>query len=41
MVVEVEVVDGFSGVDPDLNAEQVEWGYFTKVGDPTTRQTTA
>ena len=32
--------DVFSGVDPALDIEQVEWGYFKKVGDPTTRQTT-
>lgn len=32
--------DVFSGIDPTLSPEQVEWGYFTKVGDPTTRQPT-
>ncbi|MBE9070343.1 photosystem II chlorophyll-binding protein CP47, partial [Leptolyngbya cf. ectocarpi LEGE 11479] len=32
--------DVFSGLDPALNIEQVEWGYFKKVGDPTSRQTT-
>lgn len=30
--------DVFSGIDPTLNPEQVEWGYFSKVGDPTSRQ---
>jgi len=33
--------DVFSGIDPELDEEQVEWGYFKKVGDPTTRQTTS
>jgi photosystem II CP47 chlorophyll apoprotein len=30
--------DVFAGVDPDLSEEQVEWGYFQKVGDKTTRR---
>ena len=25
--------DVFAGVDPDLSEEQVEWGFFQKVGD--------
>jgi photosystem II CP47 chlorophyll apoprotein len=29
--------DVFAGVDPDLSPEQVEWGFFQKVGDSTTR----
>ena len=29
--------DVFAGIDPDLSAEQVEWGFFQKVGDKTTR----
>jgi photosystem II CP47 chlorophyll apoprotein len=29
--------DVFAGIDPDLSPEQVEWGYFQKVGDRTTR----
>jgi photosystem II CP47 chlorophyll apoprotein len=29
--------DVFAGVDPDLSEEQVEWGFFQKVGDKTTR----
>lgn len=33
--------DVFSGIDPTLSAEQVEWGYFSKVGDPTSRQPAA
>ncbi|PSP10717.1 MAG: photosystem II chlorophyll-binding protein CP47, partial [Cyanobacteria bacterium SW_9_47_5] len=30
--------DVFAGVDPELEEEQVEWGFFQKVGDKTTRQ---
>jgi len=30
--------DVFAGIDPDLSAEQVEWGFFAKVGDTSTRQ---
>ncbi|MGB3615698.1 MAG: photosystem II chlorophyll-binding protein CP47 [Elainellaceae cyanobacterium] len=30
--------DVFAGVDPDLSPEQVEWGFFQKVGDKTTRR---
>ena len=30
--------DVFAGVDPDLDEEQVEWGFFQKVGDKTTRK---
>jgi photosystem II CP47 chlorophyll apoprotein len=30
--------DVFAGVDPDLSEEQVEWGFFQKVGDKTTRR---
>jgi photosystem II CP47 chlorophyll apoprotein len=30
--------DVFAGVDPDLSAEQVEWGFFQKVGDTSTRK---
>lgn len=29
--------DVFAGIDPGLSNEQVEWGTFAKVGDPTTR----
>jgi photosystem II CP47 chlorophyll apoprotein len=29
--------DVFAGVDPDLSADQVEWGFFQKVGDKSTR----
>ncbi len=29
--------DVFAGVDPDLSEQQVEWGFFQKVGDKTTR----
>lgn len=29
--------DVFAGVDPDLSPEQVEWGYFQKVGDLSTK----
>ncbi|AOY80015.1 photosystem II chlorophyll-binding protein CP47 [Moorena producens JHB] len=31
--------DVFAGVDPDLEEEQVEWGFFQKVGDKSTRRT--
>lgn len=30
--------DVFSGIDPELSPEQVEWGYYQKVGDVTTRR---
>lgn len=30
--------DVFAGVDPELSEEQVEWGFFQKVGDKTTRK---
>jgi photosystem II CP47 chlorophyll apoprotein len=30
--------DVFAGVDPELSEEQVEWGFFQKVGDKTTRR---
>jgi photosystem II CP47 chlorophyll apoprotein len=30
--------DVFAGIDPDLDAEQVEWGMFQKVGDKSTRR---
>ncbi|MEB3250546.1 MAG: photosystem II chlorophyll-binding protein CP47 [Cyanobacteriota bacterium] len=30
--------DVFAGVDPDLSPEQVEWGFFQKVGDTSTRK---
>jgi photosystem II CP47 chlorophyll apoprotein len=30
--------DVFAGIDPDLEEEQVEWGFFQKVGDKTTRR---
>lgn len=30
--------DVFAGVDPDLSEEQVEWGYFQKLGDKSTRR---
>jgi photosystem II CP47 chlorophyll apoprotein len=30
--------DVFAGIDPDLSEEQVEWGYFQKLGDKTTRR---
>ncbi len=30
--------DVFAGVDPDLSPEQVEWGFFQKVGDKSTRR---
>jgi photosystem II CP47 chlorophyll apoprotein len=29
--------DVFAGVDPDLAEEQVEWGYYQKLGDTSTR----
>ncbi|MDB9528002.1 photosystem II chlorophyll-binding protein CP47 [Oscillatoria sp. CS-180] len=29
--------DVFAGIDPELSAEQVEWGFFQKVGDRSTR----
>ena len=29
--------DVFAGIDPELPEEQVEWGYYQKVGDTTTR----
>jgi photosystem II CP47 chlorophyll apoprotein len=32
--------DVFAGVDPDLAEEQVEWGFYQKLGDKTTRRTT-
>jgi photosystem II CP47 chlorophyll apoprotein len=30
--------DVFAGVDPELSEQQVEWGFFQKVGDKTTRR---
>jgi len=30
--------DVFAGVDPDLSEEQVEWGFYQKVGDRSTRR---
>ncbi|HEY9698044.1 MAG TPA: photosystem II chlorophyll-binding protein CP47 [Trichocoleus sp.] len=30
--------DVFAGVDPDLAEEQVEWGFYQKVGDKSTRR---
>jgi photosystem II CP47 chlorophyll apoprotein len=30
--------DVFAGVDPDLEEEQVEWGFYQKVGDKSTRK---
>jgi photosystem II CP47 chlorophyll apoprotein len=33
--------DVFAGVDPDLSEEQVEWGFFQKVGDKSTRRNEA
>lgn len=30
--------DVFAGIDPELEEEQVEWGFFQKVGDKTTRR---
>ncbi len=32
--------DVFAGVDPDLAEEQVEWGFFQKLGDKSTRRQT-
>jgi photosystem II CP47 chlorophyll apoprotein len=32
--------DVFAGVDPDLAEEQVEWGFYQKLGDKSTRRTT-
>jgi photosystem II CP47 chlorophyll apoprotein len=29
--------DVFAGIDPELSAEQVEWGFFQKVGDRSTQ----
>jgi photosystem II CP47 chlorophyll apoprotein len=31
--------DVFAGVDPELSEEQVEWGFYAKVGDKSTRRT--
>jgi photosystem II CP47 chlorophyll apoprotein len=33
--------DVFAGIDPDLSEEQVEWGFYQKVGDKSTRRTEA
>jgi photosystem II CP47 chlorophyll apoprotein len=33
--------DVFAGVDPELSEEQVEWGFYQKVGDKSTRRTEA
>lgn len=30
--------DVFAGIDPELSEEQVEWGFYAKVGDKSTRQ---
>ena len=30
--------DVFAGIDPELSEEQVEWGFFQKLGDKTTRR---
>ncbi len=30
--------DVFAGIDPELSEEQVEWGYFQKLGDKSTRR---
>ncbi len=30
--------DVFAGIDPDLSEEQVEWGFFAKLGDKSTRR---
>jgi len=30
--------DVFAGVDPELSEEQVEWGFYAKVGDKSTRK---
>lgn len=32
--------DVFAGIDPELSEEQVEWGFFQKLGDKTTRRET-
>jgi photosystem II CP47 chlorophyll apoprotein len=32
--------DVFAGVDPDLSEEQVEWGFYQKLGDKSTRRST-
>ncbi|MGL6340549.1 MAG: photosystem II chlorophyll-binding protein CP47, partial [Waterburya sp.] len=32
--------DVFAGVDPELEEEQVEWGFYQKVGDKSTRSAT-
>jgi photosystem II CP47 chlorophyll apoprotein len=29
--------DVFAGVDPELSEEQVEWGFYQKIGDKSTR----
>jgi photosystem II CP47 chlorophyll apoprotein len=31
--------DVFAGIDPELSEEQVEWGFYQKVGDKSTRRT--
>jgi photosystem II CP47 chlorophyll apoprotein len=31
--------DVFAGVDPELSEEQVEWGFYQKLGDKSTRRT--
>jgi photosystem II CP47 chlorophyll apoprotein len=30
--------DVFAGIDPDMSEEQVEWGFFQKLGDKTSRR---
>ena len=30
--------DVFAGVDPDLSPQQVEWGFYQKVGDLSTKK---
>ncbi|MBW4419747.1 MAG: photosystem II chlorophyll-binding protein CP47 [Myxacorys californica WJT36-NPBG1] len=30
--------DVFAGIDPDMSEEQVEWGFFQKLGDKSTRR---
>jgi photosystem II CP47 chlorophyll apoprotein len=30
--------DVFAGIDPELSEEQVEWGFFAKLGDKSTRR---
>ncbi|MGB8702724.1 MAG: photosystem II chlorophyll-binding protein CP47 [Thermosynechococcaceae cyanobacterium] len=30
--------DVFAGIDPELSEEQVEWGFYAKLGDTTTRK---